>query len=332
MKISVVIPVRDEEDSVQLLLDSLLGQTLKPSEIVITDGGSKDATPAIISEYLKRGAPIHLIREGSALPGRGRNLAAAQASSEWIAFVDAGVRPELTWLESLVEAAQNKPDVDVVFGTYEPVTDTFFKECAAIAYVPPPAEVNGGPMRPRSIVSALMRKSVWQAVGGFPEDLRSAEDLIFLKKIDAGRFSIAFAPGAVVHWSMQPTFWKTLKRFVAYSHNNIRAGLWESWQARIFRRYGLLLLLVLVGLILGRFWLLLSAVLWLLMLTFRAAVALSRNRLCYPARLGRNLLRLVVMIPLLVVIDFGAIAGSIQWLVKDRSYSYGQSASVNDGR
>ncbi len=330
MKISVIIPVRNEADSIRALLDSLLKQTLRPAEIVITDGGSKDATPAIISEYVKRGAPIHLIREGSALPGRGRNLAAAQASSEWIAFVDAGARPELTWLESLVEPAQNKSDVDVVYGTYEPVTDTLFKECAAIAYVPPPAEVNGELMRPRSIVSALMRKSVWQAVGGFPEDLRSAEDLIFLNKIEVARFCIAFAPRAVVHWSMQPTFWKTFRRFVTYSHNNIRAGLWDSWQAKIFRRYGLLLLLVLPAFVLGRFWLLLSAVLWLLMLSVRAAVAIGRNGRCYPARLGRNLLRVVVIIPLLAVIDFAAMAGSIQWLVKDRSFSYGESAGVRN--
>ncbi len=330
MRISVVIPVRDEEDSIHLLLDSLLGQTLMPAEIVITDGGSKDATPAIISGYVKRGAPIHLIREPFALPGRGRNLATAQASSEWIAFVDAGARPELTWLESL-ESVRNQCDVEVVYGAYEPVTDTLFKECAAIAYVPPPAGVKGELMRPPSIVSALMRKSVWQSIHGFPEDLRSAEDLLFLNKIEAAGFRIALAPSAVVHWNIQPTFWKTFRRFVTYSHNNIRAGLWDSWQAKIFRRYGLLLLFVLPAFVMGRLWLLLSAVLWLLMLTGRAAVAIDRNRRCYPAPLGRNLLRVVVLLPLLAIIDFAAIAGSIQWLINDRSYSYDESAGVDDG-
>ena len=75
MKISVVIPVRDEERSIRPLLDNLLAQTQRPDEIVITDGGSTDATRDIIFEYIQTGAPIKLIEVDHALPGRGRNLA-----------------------------------------------------------------------------------------------------------------------------------------------------------------------------------------------------------------------------------------------------------------
>ena len=84
MKVSIVIPVRDEEDSIRELLDSLLAQTRPPDEIVITDGGSVDATPQIVEEYIRRGAPVRLIRAGAALPGRGRNLGAAQASRKQV--------------------------------------------------------------------------------------------------------------------------------------------------------------------------------------------------------------------------------------------------------
>src|SRR5690348_18239271 len=85
MKVSIVIPVRDEEASIRELLDSLLAQTCPPDEIVITDGGSVDATPQIIEEYLSKGAPIRLIRAGAALPGRGRNLGAARrVTSGWL--------------------------------------------------------------------------------------------------------------------------------------------------------------------------------------------------------------------------------------------------------
>jgi hypothetical protein len=54
-------------------------------------------------------------------------------------------------------------------------------------------------------------------VGGFPEDLRSAEDLLFLNKIDRGNFKIAHAPAALVHWQVQSTPWLTFKRFVTYA-------------------------------------------------------------------------------------------------------------------
>jgi glycosyltransferase involved in cell wall biosynthesis len=255
VKISVIIPVRNEEQSIGLLLDSLTDQTLKPAEIVITDGGSSDTTREIVSEYVDRGAPIRLLRESEALPGRGRNLAAAQAVNEWLAFIDAGNRPSSDWLEILAREISEGSDVDVVYGSYEPVTDSFFKECAAIAYVPPPFETGSGFARPHSIVSALMRRHVWNAVGGFPENLRSAEDLLLMRQIEQANFKIARAPGAVVHWNIQPNLWRTFKRFVQYARSNIRAGLWSEWQAAILLRYALIAVTIVPAFLIGWRWL-----------------------------------------------------------------------------
>jgi glycosyltransferase involved in cell wall biosynthesis len=116
MKVSVIVPVRDEEDSIRELLDSLLAQTRPPDEIVITDGGSVDATPRIIEDYRLRGAPVKLIRAGAALPGRGRNLAAAEAQDEWLAFTDGGIHLAKDWLEALVAKAQEDESTDIVYG------------------------------------------------------------------------------------------------------------------------------------------------------------------------------------------------------------------------
>jgi len=53
MKISVVVPVRDEENSIRELLETLLAQTRAPDEIVVTDGGSKDRTLDTITNLLE---------------------------------------------------------------------------------------------------------------------------------------------------------------------------------------------------------------------------------------------------------------------------------------
>lgn len=317
MEISVVVPVRNEEDSINNLLDGLLSQTRIPNEIVITDGGSTDATPEIIEEYSRRGFPVRLIRDQGALPGRGRNLAASQASYEWLAFIDAGIRPAADWLAELAEQAETE-NADVVYGAWEPAIDSFFQECAAIAYVPPPAKNGETLMRPRFIASTLMRRSVWESVGGFPEHLRSAEDLLFMNKVADARFRTVYAPHAMVRWKLQPTFGLTFKRFVSYARNNIRAGLWSGWQAAIFKRYGLLLLSAVPALVWGPRWLLLMLVLWLLMLVGRGSVAIWRNRNCYPASAIRNVVRLGVLIPLIGMLDAAAMIGSLQWFLKDK--------------
>src|ERR1051326_7758598 len=80
----------------------------------------------------------------SAPAGRGRNLGAAAAKFDWLAFTDAGIRLDRDWLEELITRAEQDKTIDVVYGAWEPVTDTFFKKCAAIAYVPPPVVMSDG--------------------------------------------------------------------------------------------------------------------------------------------------------------------------------------------
>ncbi len=330
MKVSIVIPVRDEEHSIRELLDSLLAQTRPPDEIVITDGGSVDATPQIIDEYIRAGAPVRLIRAGAALPGRGRNLGAAQASHEWIGFTDAGIRLANNWLEALTTKAESDNSIDVVYGSWQPVTNTFFKQCAAIAYVPPPSSHNGTITRPRFIASTLLRREAWQKVKGFPEDLRSAEDLIFMDRVENAGYRFVFEPRAQVHWDLRPTLWSTFKRFVVYSRNNIRAGLFRQWQSTILVRYGVLAVLALVALLIEPRWIWLVIALWLLMLAARAAVSIKRNRVVYPASLLQNFVRGTMVMSLLAVLDVAAIIGSIQWLLLDYS-RWSRKAPVEAG-
>jgi glycosyltransferase involved in cell wall biosynthesis len=330
MKVSVIVPVRDEEDSIRELLDSLLAQTRPPDEIVITDGGSVDATPQIIEEYKRNGAPVELIRATAALPGRGRNLAAAQASFDWLAFTDGGIRLEKHWLESLVAKAMQDESIDIVYGSVEPVTDTFFKECAAIAYVPPPARQDEVIARPRFIASSLLRREAWAKVKGFPEHLRSAEDLIFMNRLESAGYRSVFEPRAQVYWQLRPTLRTTFRRFLIYSLNNIRAGLFRRWQSRILFRYALLLVLLVVVLIVEPSWFWLPFAGWVLMLVARAVVSIWRNRSCYPGSFLRNLRRGVMVIALLAVLDAAAIIGCIQWLVLD-SFRGGRKAPVEAG-
>jgi glycosyltransferase involved in cell wall biosynthesis len=330
MKVSVIVPVRDEEASIRGLLDSLLAQTRPPDEIVITDGGSVDATPQIIEDYIRNGAPVRLIRAGVALPGRGRNLGAAQASFEWLGFTDAGIRLADNWLEALVAKAQEDDSIDVVYGSWQPVTDTFFKQCAAIAYVPPPAPRDGLLTRPRFIASTLLRRSAWQAVNGFPEDLRSAEDLIFMDRVEQAGYRYVFAPRALVSWDLRPTLGATFKRFLVYSRNNIRAGLFRQWQATILLRYGVLALLVIAALIVEPAWVWFPIAAWLLMLVARAVVSIRRNQVCYPASFLQNLMRGAMVMSLLAVLDAAAIIGSIQWLLLD-CFRWSRKAPVEAG-
>jgi glycosyltransferase involved in cell wall biosynthesis len=318
IKISVVVPARDEEASIRLLLDGLLSQTLRPNEIVITDGGSTDKTREIVEEFINRGDPVRLICEQGSMPGRARNVGVRNARFEWIAFTDAGTRPAPDWLAELANGVSSDDTVAVVFGSYEPVVDSFFRECAAIAYVPAPIPTPNGPARPLSIVSALMRRTVWESVGGFPEHLRSAEDLIFMNRIEADGHHLIRAPAAVVYWTIQPGLGKTFRRFVTYSRNNIRAGLWRQWQATILLRYFLIGTTAVPAVFLGWWWLALPVGLAVGQLALRALRALHKNRSSYPAGMVRNIFRLLLVMVIVVTLDAAAFVGSLSWLLFDK--------------
>ena len=207
---------------------------------------------------------------------------------------------------------------DVVYGAWEPIIDSFFKECASIAYVAAPVLVEGQPIRPCFIASALMHRAVWEKVGGFPEHLRSAEDLLFMDSIQKANFQIVRAPAALVRWQMQPTLWKTFKRFVVYARYNIRAGLWRKWQAAIFGRYALVGIVTVPAIFFGIKWLIVPLLFWLSLLLARAIEALRRNRHSYPATISRNGLRLLLIVPIIATLDAAAFAGTISWLLRDK--------------
>ena len=313
--VSVVVPVRDEAGSIARLLGALARQTLLPAEVVVADGGSTDATRDLVREFAARAPfPVVLAEAGPALPGRGRNVGIARASREWVACVDAGTVPREGWLEELVKAARAAPEALVVFGQYEAKADSFFTRSAAAVYVPPPGE----PVR--STASLLLHRSAWERAGRFREDLRSAEDLLFFRHLDAAGVAAVHAPRAAVEWELRPTLASTFRKFTTYSRNNMRAGLAREWQFGVARFYLLMLTGALPGLVFWRPLLLLAP----LALLLRGARRLWR---WHPPGTGTarrlaslfNLPRLLMVTWVNLVIDAATFYGLFQWFIHDHT-------------
>jgi hypothetical protein len=160
-RVSLVIPVRDEERSLPELLDRINRQTHPPAEIIIVNGGSVDGTLDLARKMTAGDARFCVLDAGEGTPGRNRNVGAEAAQHQWVAFLDAGTRPEPAWLEHLVEAARTY-GAEVVYGNYEPVQDSFFTHCAALAYPAPKVDRAGGQMRGPSAASMMLQHEVWQ--------------------------------------------------------------------------------------------------------------------------------------------------------------------------
>src|SRR5215471_10464805 len=99
---SIVVTVLNEAGTVGALLESIAGQTVRPREVIIVDGGSRDGTQLHVEWWHGRlGCPLRLIECHGTNIAQGRNRGIAAARASLIAVTDAGVRLEPVWLESI---------------------------------------------------------------------------------------------------------------------------------------------------------------------------------------------------------------------------------------
>lgn len=254
-KISLVIPVRDEAESIEQLIKSIKSQTRPPDDVIFVDGGSKDATVEILRRVSIEEPTFRVIAARKALPGQGRNIGVAQATYDWIAFTDAGNLLEPNWLEELINAANSDPETAIVCGNFDPVADSFFKQCASTAYLPNKLPRDSGMVRGPFIASSLVRRDAWHVAGGFP-DLRAAEDLIFFEELERQGFKFKWAPAATVHWEMQPGLLSTFRRFFVFSRTNVWVKRQKLWHYGVARHYLFALPFVVLAILMSPWWLL----------------------------------------------------------------------------
>lgn len=88
-KISIIMPVFNDEDFIRDALDSIFNQTLKELEVICVNDGSTDNSLEILKEYEKKYLDkIKIFNQKNQGSGIARNNAMLNASGEYIAFLD----------------------------------------------------------------------------------------------------------------------------------------------------------------------------------------------------------------------------------------------------
>ena len=102
-KLSIIIPVFNEEKEIVLCLKSLAKQTYKNLEIIVVDDGSVDKTTEIISKFQVPNSKLILLKQKHEGPGEARNLGVKHASGDILVFVDADMTFDRNFLKHLVK-------------------------------------------------------------------------------------------------------------------------------------------------------------------------------------------------------------------------------------
>jgi GT2 family glycosyltransferase len=221
--ISVIATVLNEREDIDRLVDSLMPQTLAPSEVIIVDGGSTDGTWERLEAAKTKYASLVPIRDETCrLPhsrgpiSRGRNVAIAASHSDIVACVDAGCEYMPDWLENLTASIRRGESEYALGGS---CIDSAERTVWDVASAPFFGVKLSADAKTKSCTARSMafRKELWRRVGGFPEDFQFGEDTVFDLKARA---------------VAAPTFVRRAKAFYRPRHTPISA-------LRLIARYAL---------------------------------------------------------------------------------------------
>lgn len=205
--VSVVIPVRNGVDVIDLQLEALAAQTYqRPFQVIVSDNGSTDGLRAHIEGHRLREALGLTWVDASARDGGSfaRNVGAAAAEGEFLAFCDGDDRVYPEWLENMTAAARR---YDAVGGAVETHTLNSSDAQSWRQMLPPemPYEFPGF-LR----VSPTCNLGVWadmfRKVNGFDVDYdRGAEDADFAIRVQLAGGVLGHAPDALVAYRLRDT-------------------------------------------------------------------------------------------------------------------------------
>ena len=109
-KISVIVPVYNQEKYIDICINSILSQTYSNIELIIVNDGSTDTSKEIISKYLQHPNIIYLEKENGGLSSS-RNYGLKYATGDYISFVDSDDYIDSTLFESLSSQLNTIPDL-----------------------------------------------------------------------------------------------------------------------------------------------------------------------------------------------------------------------------
>jgi glycosyltransferase involved in cell wall biosynthesis len=114
--VSTIIPVFNRPRMIAEAVESVLGQSYRPIEIIIVDDGSVDETPQVLAALAQRNDCITVVRIDNQGPGRAREAGRSLAQGELIQYLDSDDILLPAKFERQVAALREHPECGVCYG------------------------------------------------------------------------------------------------------------------------------------------------------------------------------------------------------------------------
>ena len=169
--ISCIIPVYNQAEYLGEALDSVLRQTVAPTEIIVVDDGSTDGIDVVLRPYRDQ---LRVLRQSNRGAAVARNAGIRIATGEWLSFIDGDDLWDPTKLERQLAAFATDPALDYCLTFtrhfWQPESADRERELRALDH----PITRDGPGY--TFQTLLVRAATFARVGALDEALRIGED------------------------------------------------------------------------------------------------------------------------------------------------------------
>ena len=220
MKVSIIIPALNEENTLPRLLDSVKNQDFDDFETIVADAHSSDRTREIAGEYGCR------IVDGG-LPAAGRNAGAAVAQGDFLFFLDADVVLPQGFIRNVYTEMQDRY-FDLATCEIRPLSD--FRLDRVLHRMINLAVLLNLRLDPKAFGFCIfVTKRLFRRINGFDESIYVAEDNDFVKR--ASEFCyLRYLSSAYIMVSIRR--FEKEGRF-AYMKKGIKLNLYRTFRGEI---------------------------------------------------------------------------------------------------
>ena len=229
MKISFILPIRNEENFIVKTIQSIFSQTIEEDyEIIVADGMSNDGTRELLKNFQINNTNLILINNPEKIVSTGFNRALNESKGDIIIRVDGHCEIALDYIQKCLECLE-KINADCVGGATEHVASGLVGESIKIAQSSF-FGVGGVSFRKNidkgeyvdTLAFGAYKRDVFDQLGGYDEELvRNQDDEFNFRMIQNDR-KIWLDPSIKSTYTQRNSFLGLFKQYFQYGFYKVR--------------------------------------------------------------------------------------------------------------
>lgn len=180
MRISIVIPLYNKENHIIDTLNCIKNQIFQDYEIIIVNDGSTDNSLQVVKSY--KDLKLTIIDQKNSGAASARNHGVREATSDYVAFLDADDFWEEQYLESMIKLIEEFPDACIYGSNYQIIENgksniLNFPDIMTEKGYLDNYFVSGKVYTPLWTSAVVVKKDAFLKCGGFSTNCKVCEDI-----------------------------------------------------------------------------------------------------------------------------------------------------------